>query len=408
MSKKYRTLDESQRVEIFTTLKLQSADGKVRYGDLTLLAKKFDVSTRTIYRIWQNGQSSSLKSKRICREVNKDVILTMQKQIAALPSNQRGDIRTMAAALNIPKSTLHDRLKAGYIKPATVTLKPLLTPENMAARLQFALSHTTVDRGIVEFHPMNNIVHVDEKLFYLKRIRRKVYLAPWEDAPFDTTRNKRFIPSVMVLAAVARPRQVDGKLGVWAFVQDVPAKRWSRNRPAGTIEIKPVNVNKANYKEMLISNVLPTILSKFPKDITEITLQQDNATPHGFNLDEDVLHACKSDDRVITIRNQPANSPDMNLLDLGLFNAIQTIQQRKHASTIKQLINNVEVAFHELPITTVTNVIYSLQLAMESTMANNGGNKYKLRHIGKDEMRRNGSLPETLECDSGIYFFPIV
>jgi hypothetical protein len=35
---------------------------------------------------------------------------------------------------------------------------------------------------------------------------------------------------------------------------------------------------------------------------------------------------------------QPANSPDFNVLDLGFFQAIQAIQYKKNAKTLKDLI----------------------------------------------------------------------
>jgi hypothetical protein len=35
---------------------------------------------------------------------------------------------------------------------------------------------------------------------------------------------------------------------------------------------------------------------------------------------------------------QPANSPDFNVLDLGFFRAIQAIQYKENAKTLKELI----------------------------------------------------------------------
>ena len=53
----------------------------------------------------------------------------------------------------------------------------------------------------------------------------------------------------MFLFSVARPqydyrakRLFNGKIRVWPFVETVPAKRNSKNRPAGTEDVKPVSV----------------------------------------------------------------------------------------------------------------------------------------------------------------------
>ena len=60
-------------------------------------------------------------------------------------------------------------------------------------------------------------------------------------SPHREGKSKRFSQKVMFLAAVARPRYdedgdliFDGKLGIWPFVQLIPAKQISKNRPKGT------------------------------------------------------------------------------------------------------------------------------------------------------------------------------
>ena len=89
-------------------------------------------------------------------------------------------------------------------------------------------------------------MHLDEKWFFLTEGSYKVYLAAGEKAPKRTTKHKSHIPKVMFLAAVARPRFdaegkciFDGKIGIWPFVETVPAKRSSANRARGTLETNP-------------------------------------------------------------------------------------------------------------------------------------------------------------------------
>ena len=53
---------------------------------------------------------------------------------------------------------------------------------------------------------MKNVVHIDEKWFYLTKVKRKYYLGNNVPDPHRTLRSKRFITKVMFLAAVARPR----------------------------------------------------------------------------------------------------------------------------------------------------------------------------------------------------------
>ncbi|CAN0068546.1 unnamed protein product [Ectocarpus sp. 13 AM-2016] len=75
----------------------------------------------------------------------------------------------------------------------------------------------------------------------------------------------------MFLAAVARPRHnpatnapFDGKIGLWAFTKKVPAVRNSRNRAAGTLVTKSVEVTKETYKAKLVDEVIPAIKEKWP------------------------------------------------------------------------------------------------------------------------------------------------
>ena len=39
---------------------------------------------------------------------------------------------------------------------------------------------------------------------------------------------------------------------------------------------------------------------------------------------------------------QPPNSPDFNILDLGFFRAIQSIQYKKNAKTVEDLVSAVQ------------------------------------------------------------------
>ena len=47
---------------------------------------------------------------------------------------------------------------------------------------------------------------------------------------------------------------------------------------------------------------------------------------------------------------------------------------------------------------TVNNVFLSLQMAMESMMLHNGSNNFKLQHISKEKLRREGRLLVSISC----------
>lgn len=93
---------------------------------------------------------------------------------------------------------------------------------------------------------------------------------------------------------------------------------------------------------------------------------------------------------------QPENSLGLNVLDLGYFNSIQSLQHQKVPMTVDNLIAVVEESFNEEDADTLDNVFLYLQREMEDTMRCGGGKNYKVSHMGKKKLRKEGKLPETL------------
>jgi hypothetical protein len=182
---------------------------------------------------------------------------------------------------------------------------------------------------------MEDIVHVDEKWFYLSKDKMNFYLLSDEDIPHRQVQSKRFIGNVMFLAALAKPRwdynrkiKFSGKIGLWPIVEYEPAQRNSKNRPKGTLVTKPIEINREIYTKLIIEKVIPAIKSKWLKNqkSVAIRIQQDNARPHAKVDDPAILEAGHEGGWNITLTCQPPNSPDFNVLDLGYFNSIQSLQ----------------------------------------------------------------------------------
>lgn len=133
-----------------------------------------------------------------------------------------------------------------------------------------------------------------------------------------------------------------------------------------------------------------------------IYVQQDNAKPHLGKDDKSIIKEGTRDGWKIELLPQPPNSPDFNVLDLGFFNSIQSLQHKKCPNTIDELVTAVENAFEEQTPETLDNVFLSLQQAMQSSMIVRGGNRYKLQHMGKERLRNAGQLPISLRCDEDL------
>jgi len=94
----------------------------------------------------------------------------------------------------------------------------------------------------------------------------------------------------------------------------------------------------------MVHKVLPAIRAKWPhKDVNQpIYIQQDNAPSHLEVNDPVFCEAAKQEGYDIRLICQPPNSPDFNILDLGFFRAIQSIQYKKQAKTVEGLIPTVQ------------------------------------------------------------------
>ena len=175
---------------------------------------------------------------------------------------------------------------------------------------------------------MHNIIHIDEKWFYLTN-RSDNYYFPYEDESHRNCKSKNFIVKVMFLVAQARPRfdaqgneTFYGKIGVFPFVTKEPAKRTSANRVAGTMETKAMtSVNRDVIRSFFIEKVLPAIKAKWPREDlgSTIFIQLDNARTHISPDDPEFLQEATKDGFDIRLMSQPPNSPDLNVLDLGFF-----------------------------------------------------------------------------------------
>ncbi|KAK9664370.1 hypothetical protein RND81_14G036800 [Saponaria officinalis] len=255
---------------------------------------------------------------------------------------------------------------------------------------------------------MYDVVHIDEKHFYMTRTTTKYYLLPNEPKPHRTCQSKRFITKIMFMAAVARPRYnedgdvlFDGKIGIFPFIYEEEAKRSSKNREKGTMVTKLIeSINKEVVKQCLLEKVIPTIKAKWPLDASgKIWIQQDNAKPHISPKDLDFLEVAKSDGFDMELICQPPNSPDLNILDLGFFRSIQSLQHKKSSKSILDLVDAVGRAYDEIDNEKLKFVWVSLHACMNEILRVGGSNSYSIPHVGKKRLDRNQLLENFVKPD---------
>lgn len=148
-------------------------------------------------------------------------------------------------------------------------------------------------------------------------------------------------------------------------------------------------------REYLINKVLPAILEKWPfgDRNTPIIIHQDNAKMHIDPNDEEFRSAVSKYGLNVQLICQPPNSPDLNVLDLDFFSAIQSQQHQEAPKTIDDLINAVDKAYDEFSSIKSNHIFLTLQQCMTEKLKCRGSFSYKIPHMGKVSLERNGKLP---------------
>lgn len=101
--------------------------------------------------------------------------------------------------------------------------------------------------------------------------------------------------------------------------------------------------------------------------------------------------------------NQPANSPDLNILDLGFFDSIQSLQAETCARNEDELIAAVTEAYKNLNSNSLQYNFITLQSVMREILSHEGGNNYQIPHLDKSGHRRRGTEITGLHCPVDIY-----
>ena len=233
--------------------------------------------------------------------------------------------------MGVSKTTVQHWIVASTIHVHSNLLKPILTEERKKV---IDANHFWDPQDPSKYQDMHDHIHLDEKWFFLTREKEWYLLLLDEKNPKCCAKHKSHITKVMFLCAVARLHfnpsansWWDGKLGIWLIGDWEPAKQKSKNRPKGTLVWKNKMVTKEVYRELLISKLIPAILENWPRRdrmSRTIFIQQDGVKNHICEDDAEFNNALMEQDINTKLYMQTLNSPDINLLDLGFFRAIQS------------------------------------------------------------------------------------
>ena len=373
----------------------------------TIVADQIGVARSTISRLWWQAHGAHEQSLIITPEIAsrnnsranccKYSHAEFHQGLKEIPQRHHKTYCSTAKAMGVALSTVQQMLlHRDVCRVHTSSLKPTLTEENKMSRMELALSF--VDKNNTsKFENMEDLIHIDEKWFYLMKDGQRFIIAAHEEEPYRHVQHKSFLTKIMFLCAVARPRYdtrrnawFDGKIGIWPIGKWEPAKRSSKKRAKGMPVWKNQCITRDIYHKYLIEKFLPAVKEKWPTCNGRIRLQQDGAKSHILEDDVEFKEVVAEIGLNLTVFTQSPNSPDTNILDLGFFRAIQSFNNDCPANE-EELIKSVEKAYGEYPYRKLNHVWLTLQSCLNKIIENDGGNDYKIPHMGKQSLQSPSS-----------------
>ncbi len=151
------------------------------------------------------------------------------------------------------------------------------------------------------------------------------------------------------------------------------------------LELKPNTAYRNLYKEMLLQSLISEIMANLPgKTLWNIKMRYNNARNHVATDGMDVIAAGYRSKRAsIALKAQPPNSPEFNILDLGLFAGIQSLLYQTDPRNLEELIRAVTEAYKEYESQHIDDYFLTLMKCMECSMDVEGGNGHKLLQMKK-------------------------
>jgi hypothetical protein len=127
------------------------------------------------------------------------------------------------------------------------------------------------------------------------------------------------------------------------------------------------------------------------------------ARAHIEQNDEAFQHAVAQTGLDIRIFNEPPNSPDLNVLDLGFFASLQSKIFLTNSRNMDELIQNVQNEYASYDASLLRRVYLTLQSCTIEIMKVTGANGYKIPQINKDGLEMAEALPAALNVDHELY-----
>ena len=227
--------------------------------------------------MWNNSRVNCLKYSHT----------EFRQGLKEIPQRCRKTYHSTVKAMGVALSTVQRMLlHRDVCRVHMSSLKPTLMEENKMSRMELALSFIEKN-NTSKFENMEDLIHIDEKWFYLMKDGQRFIIAADKEEPYRHVQHKLFLMKIMFLYVVARPRYdmnknawFDGEIGIWPIRKWEPAKQSLKKRAKGTPVWKNQCITWDVYHEYLIQKFLLVVKERWPMRNGRIWLQQDGAKSH--------------------------------------------------------------------------------------------------------------------------------
>ncbi|XP_021719057.1 uncharacterized protein LOC110686760 [Chenopodium quinoa] len=237
-----KQLTVTKKRQLIDEFLMKMNQGQLPRGLLSAVAKQHGIHRSTATRVWQFVQDSiakgnfiNVRSKKLGKKGRQPKFIS-DEELQSVPLYKRVTERSYAAALKVSHGFIHNLKKKGRLRTHSATNHPALTSNHKLARLKWALAHIhpIPQVGNPTFIDMQQVIHIDEKWFYMNPETRQFYLLSKEENPYMCQQSKRYKIKAMFMAMIGKPLHDlngnmlhDGKYGIFPFTYQQLAKKKS-------------------------------------------------------------------------------------------------------------------------------------------------------------------------------------
>ena len=106
---------------------------------------------------------------------------------------------------------------------------------------------------------------------------------------------------------------------------------------------------------------------------------------------------------MVELVTQPAQSPDLNVNDLGFFASLKSRVWGMNASSIDELVETIFQQYAEYDGDTLERVWQSLFKVYNQTLRKMGDNDFRVEHTGVSARQKAGTLERVVEYDKKAF-----